>query len=73
MILTKIGPQGLILPHPRAICMYITIIFRALVNFLSTGVFKLRFSPHLRKSILRDLMREILSIKILLKGYFVQR
>ena len=26
MILKKIGPQGLICPHPRAIYMYITII-----------------------------------------------
>ena len=28
MILKKIGPQGLICPHPGAIYMYITIIFK---------------------------------------------
>ena len=32
MILKKIGPQGLICPHPGAIYMYITIIFKHLLK-----------------------------------------
>ena len=31
MILKKFGPQGSVCPHPRAIYMYITVIFKDLL------------------------------------------
>ena len=31
MILKKVGPQGLMCPHPAAIYMYISIIFKPLL------------------------------------------
>ena len=37
MILKKFGPQGSVCPHPGAIYMYITVIFKDLIFFSETA------------------------------------
>ena len=52
MILTKNGPQGLICPHPGAIYMYISIIFKHLSSETTWPIKAKFYVKHLKDGII---------------------
>ena len=52
MILTKNGPQGLICPHPGAIYMYISIIFKHLSSETTSPIKAKFYVKHLKDGVI---------------------
>ena len=52
MILTKNGPQGLICPHPGAIYMYISIIFKHLISETTWPIKAKFYVKHLKDGVI---------------------
>ena len=52
MILTKNGPQGLICPHPGAIYMYISIIFKHLSSEITWPIKAKFYVKHLKDGVI---------------------
>ena len=52
MMLTKNGPQGLICPHPGAIYMYISIIFKHLSSEITRPIKAKFYVKHLKDGVI---------------------